>query len=243
LTEQNLARLFARVQTSHPVSGGEHTEQILPPAAAVEEEGPAPLHLNIVIHVIGSRGDIQPFIVLGKTLKRYGHRVRLATHLAFKGMVKENGLEFFNIGGNPEELMMFMVKNAGLLPEFKTIRSGAIQQHRRDMGDIISGCWRSCFETGDGTEEYQASDDSATDGVDHLTAPFVADAILANPPSLAHIHCAEKLGIPLTIMFTSVFIKPPIGNITENAKTTIFEQDAMVAHSSIPPPACQHPAI
>ncbi|RHZ52338.1 hypothetical protein CDV55_102067 [Aspergillus turcosus] len=203
LTEQNLARLFARVPTSgYPVSGGEPTEQVPPPAPAVEEEGAAPLHLNIVIHVIGSRGDIQPFIVLGKSLKRYGHRVRLATHLAFRGMVKENGLEFFNIGGNPEELMMFMVKNAGLLPEFKTIRSGAIQQHRRDMGDIISGCWRSCFETGDGTQGYQASDDSATHGVDHLTAPFVADAIVANPPSLAHIHCAEKLGVPLTIMFT-----------------------------------------
>jgi sterol 3beta-glucosyltransferase len=32
--------------------------------------------------------------------------------------------------------------------------------------------------------------------------PFVADAIIANPPSFAHIHCAEKLRIPLHIMFT-----------------------------------------
>jgi hypothetical protein len=24
--------------------------------------------------------------------------------------------------------------------------------------------------------------------------PFVADAIIANPPSFAHFHCAEKLG-------------------------------------------------
>jgi hypothetical protein len=94
---------------------------------------------------------------------------------------------------------MFMVKNAGLLPEFKTIRSGAIQQHRRDMGDIISGCWRSCVETGDGTQGHKASDNCASDGADHLTVPFVADAIVANPPSLAHIHCAEKLGIPLNI--------------------------------------------
>jgi hypothetical protein len=138
-------------------------------------------------------------------------------------MVKESGLEFFNIGGNPQELMMFMVKNAGLLPGFKTIRSGAIQQHRRDMGDIISGCWRSCVETGDGTQGHEAPGDSATDGADHLTAPFVADAIVANPPSLAHIHCAEKLGIPLTIMFTSVFIKKaPIGNTRWDAKSTVF---------------------
>ncbi|KAB8222972.1 hypothetical protein BDV33DRAFT_229054 [Aspergillus novoparasiticus] len=201
LAEQNLARLFARVRSSdYPPSAGVPREK--PPAPDLEEDGAAPVHLNIVIHVIGSRGDIQPFIVIGKTLKAYGHRVRLATHLAFRDMVKENGLEFFNIGGNPQELMMFMVKNAGLLPEFKTLRSGAIQHHRRDMGDIIRGCWRSCVETGDGTQGREAPGDSATDGADHLTAPFVADAIVANPPSLAHIHCAEKLGIPLTIMFT-----------------------------------------
>jgi hypothetical protein len=27
--------------------------------------------------------------------------------------------------------------------------------------------------------------------------PFVADAIIANPPSFAHVHIAERLGIPL----------------------------------------------
>ncbi|KAB8207657.1 hypothetical protein BDV34DRAFT_191534 [Aspergillus parasiticus] len=112
LTEQNLARLFARVQISdYPPSAGVPREK--PPAPALEEEGAAPVHLNIVIHVIGSRGDIQPFIVIGKTLKAYGHRVQLATHLAFRDRVKENGLEFFNIGGNPQELMLFMVKMQG----------------------------------------------------------------------------------------------------------------------------------
>ncbi|KAG9604261.1 glycosyltransferase family 1 protein, partial [Aureobasidium melanogenum] len=35
-----------------------------------------------------------------------------------------------------------------------------------------------------------------------MKVPFIADVIIANPPSFAHIHCAEKLGIPLHIMFT-----------------------------------------
>ena len=47
-------------------------------------------------------GDVQPFVALGKTLKEaHGHRVRLATHATFKNFVEENGLEFFNIGGDP----------------------------------------------------------------------------------------------------------------------------------------------
>src|SRR5436189_1643306 len=68
--------------------------------------------LNIVIQIVGSRGDVQPFISLGQLLKReYGHRVRLATHHTFREFVEENGLEFFNIGGDPSKLMAFMVKN------------------------------------------------------------------------------------------------------------------------------------
>ncbi|KAL6355846.1 hypothetical protein LRP88_09429 [Fusarium phalaenopsidis] len=32
--------------------------------------------------------------------------------------------------------------------------------------------------------------------------PFVADAIIANPPSFAHVHCGQALGVPVHIMFT-----------------------------------------
>ena len=160
------------------------------------------LKLNIVIQVIGSRGDIQPFVALGKELKAHGHRVRLATHMAFREFVLDGGLEFFNIGGDPAELMAFMVKNPGLLPGIKSIRSGAIQRRRREMREIFNGCWKSCFETGDGTHLHQIKEDPWSKARDYRRRPFVADAIIANPPSLAHIHCAQRLGIPLHIMFT-----------------------------------------
>ena len=40
--------------------------------------------------VVGSRGDVQPFVALGKVLKEtYGHRIRLATHPTFKKFVEE----------------------------------------------------------------------------------------------------------------------------------------------------------
>jgi hypothetical protein len=161
-----------------------------------------PMKLNLVIQVIGSRGDIQPFIALGKELKAHGHRVRLATHMAFREFVLQGGLEFFNIGGDPAELMAFMVKNPGLLPGLKSIRSGAIQRRRREMREIFNQCWKSCYETGDGTSLHQIKEDPWSNALDYRRRPFVADAIIANPPSLAHIHCAQRLGIPLHIMFT-----------------------------------------
>lgn len=56
-------------------------------------------------------GDAQPYIALGQRLMRDGHRVRFATHDIFKPVVDEAGLEFFGIGGDPQDLMSYMVKS------------------------------------------------------------------------------------------------------------------------------------
>ena len=160
---------------------------------------PPPPPLSIVMQVVGSRGDVEPFVALGKVLKNtYGHRVRLATHLDFKKFVQGNGLEFFNIGGDPSQLMAFMAKNPGLLPGFRSLLSGDVAQQRRNVAEYIQGCWRSCYQTGGGIDLFDADDNDS----EPTMRPFVADCIIANPPSFAHIHCAEKLGIPLHIMFT-----------------------------------------
>ena len=50
---------------------------------------------------------------------------------------------------------------------------------------MLEGFWSSCIEPDPETNR-----------------PFVADAIIANPPSFAHMHCAQALGIPLHLMFT-----------------------------------------
>ncbi|CAK7275340.1 hypothetical protein SEPCBS119000_006643 [Sporothrix epigloea] len=154
--------------------------------------------LNIVIMVIGSRGDIQPFLKIGRVLKeKYGHRVRVATHPAFRNFIeKDAGLEFFSAGGDPAELMAFMVKNPGMIPSLSSMRSGDVGRRRDAMAEMFGGFWRACVN---------ATDDS--NDIQNLSLlgdkePFVADAIIANPPSYVHVHCAEALGIPLHIMFT-----------------------------------------
>lgn len=143
------------------------------------------IRMNIVIQAVGSRGDIQPFVALGQELQKYGHRVRLATHNTFEDFVKNSDLEFYPIGGDPKELMSYMVKNPGLIPSMKSLREGDIKRKRVMIKEILHGCWNSCVEADTDSQE-----------------PFVADAIIANPPSFAHIHCAQALGIPLHLMFT-----------------------------------------
>ncbi|KAL8952864.1 MAG: hypothetical protein Q9222_001256 [Ikaeria aurantiellina] len=200
-------------------------EQLRPIIGGVLDQAQSPA-LNVVIHVVGSRGDVQPFVALGKVLKeKYGHRVRLATHSTFRAFVEENGLEFFSIGGDPAELMAFMVKNPGLMPGMDSLRSGDVGKRRKGMSEIVQGCWRSCIEIGDGTgimasdehlDSLRSSESSAdrdlASSVGPSSRPFVADAIIANPPSFAHIHCAEKLGIPLHLMFTQFSPDPELAS-------------------------------
>ncbi|KAK3391868.1 hypothetical protein B0T20DRAFT_67708 [Sordaria brevicollis] len=154
--------------------------------------------LNIVIMVIGSRGDAQPFLKIGKVLKeQYGHRVRIATHPAFRDFVeKDSGLEFFSVGGDPAELMSFMVKNPGMIPTLESVKAGDIGKRRAAMAGMFQGFWRACINATD--DERDVHNLKMMGRMD----PFVADAIIANPPSFAHIHCAEALGIPVHLMFT-----------------------------------------
>lgn len=182
----------------------------IPPSLGGDPSKEPPPPLNIVVMVVGSRGDVQPFVALGKVLKEtYGHRIRLATHPTFKKFVEENGLEFFSIGGDPAELMAFMVKNPGLMPGFDTLRNGDVGKRRKGIAEIIERCWKACIESGDGfgvdsehrTEAWVNSPNNEPAAI-ATGRPFVADAIISNPPSFAHIHCAEKLGVPLHMMFT-----------------------------------------
>ncbi|KAG5959187.1 hypothetical protein E4U57_000845 [Claviceps arundinis] len=156
--------------------------------------------LNIVIMVVGSRGDVQPFLRIGKYLKdEFGHRVRIATHPIFRELVeKDSGLEFFSVGGDPAELMAFMVKNPGMIPTLETVKAGEIGKRRDVMAEMFDGFWRSCIHANEDERTNQSKPPSTVDGR-HV---FIADVIIANPPSFAHIHCAEALGIPLQLVFT-----------------------------------------
>lgn len=72
--------------------------------------------IQIVMLIVGTRGDVQPFIAIGKRLQDYGHRVRLASHANFKEFVLTTGLEFYPFGADPKILAGYMVKNKGFLP-------------------------------------------------------------------------------------------------------------------------------
>jgi sterol 3beta-glucosyltransferase len=143
--------------------------------------------LEVVILVVGTRGDVQPFVPIGQKLAER-HRVRLATHAKFREMVEGAGLEFFPLAGDPRELIEYMVKTGGrVVPVRLDALVEDVPRKRALIGEILESTWRACTEA--------APDRPGARG-------FAADWIIANPPSLGHIHCAEALDIPLHMVFT-----------------------------------------
>ena len=140
--------------------------------------------LTIVILVVGTRGDVQPFIYLGQALQKYGHRVRLATHAEYRKDVMDGGLEYYPLAGDPKKLSSYMVKTGGrLLPDLLNEEERhELPEKMAMLRDITFSTWPACT----------APDPEDSDGT-----PFLADAIISNPVSYGHIHCAEALCVPL----------------------------------------------
>jgi UDP:flavonoid glycosyltransferase YjiC (YdhE family) len=60
--------------------------------------------MRIAIIAPGSRGDVEPYIALGKGLKEAGHLVRLVTHQDFEELVNAHGLEFWPVEGSVQDI-------------------------------------------------------------------------------------------------------------------------------------------
>ncbi|KAG8703934.1 hypothetical protein FRC09_003869 [Ceratobasidium sp. 395] len=79
--------------------------------------------MSVNIMIVGSRGDVQPYLALGQKLQQYGHTVRLATHETFQELVKGAG--------------------------FESLKNGDIGKKQRMVVEILEGCFVSCFRPDD----------------------------------------------------------------------------------------------
>jgi len=50
--------------------------------------------MDIIFLCLGSRGDVQPYVAIGRTACESGHNVTICTGKMFKNFVEQNGLEF-----------------------------------------------------------------------------------------------------------------------------------------------------
>jgi UDP:flavonoid glycosyltransferase YjiC (YdhE family) len=131
---------------------------------------------SLLLVAVGTRGDVQPYVALGRGLRAAGYDVTVATHENFSTLVRSNGLDFSLICGDPRAVLSTDAGNAAL-------RSRDRFQFLRRTVQLMA----SYLEQG---------------VQDCLTAAHHADAIMVSPMGLAVAHpVAEALGIPLIRCF------------------------------------------
>lgn len=153
--------------------------------------------LNICILVVGTHGDVLPFCSFANQLQKCGHRVRLASHEVHRRTVTSRSIEFYPLAGDPKQLSQWTVQTGGNVAG--EIRAGVADPKilgKKDamLKSICSSCWGAVSGPDPLNPYYESF------GRDNVS-PFVADAVIANPPCMGHIHVCEALGIPLHIMF------------------------------------------
>jgi UDP:flavonoid glycosyltransferase YjiC (YdhE family) len=136
--------------------------------------------MRIAIVALGSQGDVQPYIALGRGLKAAGDQVRVLTHENFEALITSHGLEFCPMQGNVQELIE--------TPEMRELS---------EKGNFITMTLRTAKETERVAIQWAQAGLEACLGMDLLIAG-VGGLYLA-------LSFAEKLKIPLLQAFVFPF--------------------------------------
>jgi sterol 3beta-glucosyltransferase len=143
--------------------------------------------MKLSILTLGSRGDVQPYVALGRGLQAAGHKVVLVTAEQYGDFVTGHGLDFAPVDRRFLELTDTTAGQAAFEGRNKM---GLFKMVLPAMRQIIDDCW------------------AAAQG---------SDAIIYHLKMLGGYHIAEKLGIPaikampIPVYPTASFTNPVAG--------------------------------
>ena len=60
--------------------------------------------MHIAVISLGSRGDVQPYVALGRGFYQAGHAVRVLSHENYKALIESQGLEFWPVQGDAQAM-------------------------------------------------------------------------------------------------------------------------------------------
>jgi sterol 3beta-glucosyltransferase len=136
---------------------------------------------HFIVVTFGTRGDVQPYVALGRGLVAAGHRVSIATQEDHEPFVTGHGLGFRPMGGNFRELLdspagrEWVESGDSLFRYIKAIKAFMVPVAECCLGDV----------------------ETAVEG---------ADVLLFQPFSLWGVHAAEAAQIPYAVVSYLPFV-------------------------------------
>jgi sterol 3beta-glucosyltransferase len=103
--------------------------------------------MKITVFAAGSRGDIQPCVVLSRGLQQAGYRVSLAAPEDFAGFARQHRVDFYPLRGDVQQIMAgdtgrTFMESGGANP-LKSI--GAVRKMIRPViGQMLKDAYRAC---------------------------------------------------------------------------------------------------
>ncbi|QDT98220.1 glycosyltransferase [Gimesia aquarii] len=137
--------------------------------------------MNILIITVGTQGDVQPYVALGKGLKASGHSVTVCTCAYFESFVTAHGLDYAFMN---DDLIKFMHSDDGKIAMENT---GNLWEAIRTAIKIIPTV---------GPMQRRQIDDSW-----QATQAVHPDLVLYHPKALCAPDFAERLNVPSIIGF------------------------------------------
>ena len=138
--------------------------------------------MNILIAMIGTRGDVQPYVALGQGLKAAGHDVTVCTSVRFEPFVRQHGLDYAYLN---DDLVALLDTMEG---------RGAVE----DMGSFLSGI-KAGLKLLKRTGPIMRS--IIHDGWAATRAPE-PDLIVYHSKMGTAPHYADELGLPVVLAMT-----------------------------------------
>ena len=144
--------------------------------------------MHVFIATVGTRGDVQPFVALGRGLQAAGHRVTICTSERFRPFVEDHGLAYGYMSNALLDLMdsqagrQAMEETVGVFGFIKTTIK-LLRQAKSINRSLIEDSWKAA-------EAAQP------------------DLIIYHPKVLSGVHLAEKLGVPVMMGFYLPMVVP-----------------------------------
>lgn len=97
--------------------------------------------MKVTVITGGSRGDVQPYLALGKELKSREHEVTIQTYPFYEDEVAGNGLGFYRLTGDPQAIVSSLLK-AGNNPVAyaREFRKATEPTLRDNLDETLSAC-------------------------------------------------------------------------------------------------------